>query len=133
MGAQHTPGPLQVRMTGTCSGAWAEIGEECVDPATKEVWWRELGRVETTHVERTGPRGKRLPGPVGSIEERPERFVLTDDGAEHIANARLWATSPELLEAARAYRAAYGNCGAPAQQKAADALDAAIAKATGSA
>jgi hypothetical protein len=96
---KHTPGPLSVRMDGTCTGAWAEIGQECVDPVTGEKWWRELGRTETSHVERCDSRGRRMPGPLGSITEKPDRFVLTDEGQEHIANAHLWAAASDMLAA----------------------------------
>ncbi len=99
--AKHTKGPLTVRLTGTCSAAWAEIGQECVDPASKELRWRDLGSTETTHVERLGPHGKPLPGPVGSIDDQPARFELTEEGEEHIANAYLWAASPDLLVVAK--------------------------------
>ncbi len=51
--------------------------------------------------------------------------------AEHEANARLIAAAPALLEAARAYYRQYGNCGAPIQQAAADAMLAAIRTAGG--
>jgi hypothetical protein len=91
--AKHTPGPLTVRLNGTCSGAWAEIGHECFEHATGETLWRELARTETTHVERV-TRGR-----PGTIAEKPDRFVLTEDGEEHIANAHLWAAAPELLAA----------------------------------
>jgi hypothetical protein len=100
-GAKHTAGPLVVRMDGTCSAGWAVIGQECVDPATGEDWFRELGQTPSTHVERSD-----LGGFPGDVTEKPERFELTADGEEHIANARLWAAAPELhgalIEAAQA-------------------------------
>lgn len=99
MSTQHTPGPLVVRMAGTCSGAWAVIGQECVDPATGEEWFRELGQTETTHVERRTRRGQPIAGMPGDIVEKPQRFTLTADGQELLANARLWAVAPELLRA----------------------------------
>ena len=98
---RHTAGPLIVRLDGTWSGAWAEIGQLCVDPLNKEEWFRELGRTETTHVERYR-NGRPLPGPVGTIEDQPHRFKLTADGAEHIANAHLWAAAAVMLEALEA-------------------------------
>jgi hypothetical protein len=95
MSAQHTPGPLEVRLEGTCSSAWAVIVQRCIDPATNEVWFRELGQTETTHVERTKANGQPIKGVPGDISEKPERFEPTDDSAELIANAHLWAAAPE--------------------------------------
>jgi hypothetical protein len=52
---------------------------------------------------------------------------------EHEANARLIAAAPELVEAVREYRRQYGNCGAPIQQQAANAVDAILARIGGAA
>jgi hypothetical protein len=86
-------------MTGTCSGAWAEIVQDCIDPNTGETWLRELGRTSTTHTEKRLSNGQCIAGPSGTVDEFPERFELTDDGEEMIANAHLWAAAPDLLEA----------------------------------
>lgn len=141
--AKHTMGPLSVRMDGTCSGAWATIGQECIDPDSGETWFRELAHTETTHKERGARNGQPLSGMPGDINEKPERFEPTADSAELIANALLWAAAPEMLEAMQAAidcgmvpvsSAADGGAVRHSRQvQVADMIRAAIAKATGGA
>lgn len=119
--------PLTVRLVGTCSAAWAEIGRLMVDPATQTQRFYPLGQTEVTHIERRTPGGQRLNGPMGDITERPERFELAAEGNEMLAFARLWATSPVLLAALRELQA---NPNDPRAHRL--ALDA-IAQATGGA
>jgi len=92
MSARHTDGPIEVRMEGTLTGIWAEIGQVCIDPNTGKEWWRELGRTDTTHVRRQDCYQQ-----MGEFGETPEQYALEPDGAEHIANALLWAAAPDLL------------------------------------
>jgi hypothetical protein len=93
---QHTKGPLEVRLEGTCTSAWAEIGYWCGSGEDRQ--WRMLAQTDTTHVERTDVRGRPIKGDVGDIHELPARFVSTPDGAELIANARLWSRAAKVLE-----------------------------------
>lgn len=101
-GPKHTTGPLEVRMDSTCSGAWAEIVQRCIDPSTGEEWFRELARTDTTHVERTNRKGQPLAGMPDTILEKPERFKILPEGEELIANAHLWAAASDLLAACQA-------------------------------
>src|ERR1700739_4856377 len=97
---QHTKGPLEVRLEGTCTAAWAEIGYWCGSGDDRQ--WRMLAQTDTTHVERTDVRGRPIRGDVGDINEIPSRFVPTPAGAELMANARLWAMALRVLEALKA-------------------------------
>jgi hypothetical protein len=100
--SKHTPGPLRVIMNGAYFSAWAEVVQECTDPETGETWLRELCSTATTHT--SSPDGQLIDGPFGTIVEFPDRFALTDDGLELIANAHLWAAAPELLDFAEEVR-----------------------------
>lgn len=86
----------------------------------------------------------RQPGPftVGEMVnltiriEEPERtaaLVLVEPGrtAQSEATARLFVAAPALLEATRAMLDAFGNCGSPRQQQAADLARITIARASG--
>lgn len=95
--SRHTPGPLRVVIASTCSGAWPQIVQDCIDPDTSEEWRRELGSLNTAFVERS-PKPRGLPAP---YQEKPERFIRTDEHDEAMANAYLWAAAPELLAVAR--------------------------------
>lgn len=96
MGAAHTRCPtLRVQIGSTCSGAWPEIVQDCVDPKTGERWVREIGRTETAFVER------QRRGMPGTYNEKPERFKPTDESAESIANAHLFAAAHDLLAVAQ--------------------------------
>lgn len=95
MNAKHTPGPLKVVMRSTCCAAWPGIVQVCTDPETGEIWERELGDTKTSHLETPESRAsEEFPE---TFDEAPHRFRLDTDGEESIANATLWATSPELL------------------------------------
>lgn len=97
MNSKHTPGPLKVVMSSTCSAAWPAIVQSCIDPETNEVWDREIGKAETSHLETTEARAsEEMPA---TYDEAPHRFKLDEGGEEAIANATLWAAAPELLEA----------------------------------
>jgi hypothetical protein len=89
--------PFSVHMDSTCSGAWAVIGENCVDPESGEEWFHELAMTGTTHVEKRRRNGQPVSGPIGTIHTHPERFELTEDGAELVALANLFAAAPVLL------------------------------------
>lgn len=66
-------------------------------------------------------------GMVGGTVTAP---VMPKPG-EEIANGYLIAGARDLLEALQAMLDAYGNCGTPPQQRAADLANAALAKARG--
>lgn len=98
MDAKHTPGPLKVVMSSTCSAAWPAIVQSCIDPETNEVWDREIGKAETSHLETAEARAsEEMPA---TYDEAPHRFKLDEGGEEAIANATLWAAAPDLLSVA---------------------------------
>jgi hypothetical protein len=121
---KYTPGPLRVVISSTCSGAWPEIVQDCVDTDTGEKWERGLGRGGTAFVERDNLASDDN-GVYGGYDVAPGRFDPTDDCEEAMANARLWASAPELLEALIAAKSVVFVPSVMA------ILDAAIAKATG--
>lgn len=132
--SSYTPGPLRVVITSTCSGAWPQIVQDCIDPDTNEEWQRGLGSLNTAFVERS-PKPRGLPAP---YDEKPERFVPTEGHDEAMANAYLWAAAPELLAVARDVErllAAQKWCvdGADPESRVLAAARAAIAAATRSA
>jgi hypothetical protein len=106
MNTKHTPGPLRVMIESTCSAAWPVIVHDCVDPETGEVWPRQVGQAENSHLETKEARES--DGDIGDYSEMPHRFALADDGEESLANAKLWAAAPELLEALQALQKAGG-------------------------
>jgi len=95
MSANLDLGPLKVVIGSTCSGAWPEIVEECVDPSTGEKWHREIGRTETCYVETDAARASdEMPG---TYEDAPHRFALKEGGEESLAIANLFSSAPNLL------------------------------------
>jgi hypothetical protein len=124
MSTKHTPGPWEVVIDGTCSAGWPHVVQEAfADDLGYAV--AELPSCFTEKSTRGAP---------GTYQEKPSRFRKTDDHDEIMANARLIAAAPELLEALRKYLAAgFGNS-TDHHHKQAEAYDtaiAAIAKATG--
>ena len=100
MSAGHTPGPWSVKIEGTMTGAWATVYQECVDPNTGEDWDRELFRSDIAHVRKQSTY--QMQSGWGELHETPDQWELTDDGSEHLANARLIAAVPDLLAACEA-------------------------------
>lgn len=121
---KHTPGPLRVIIASTCSGAWPQIVQDCIDPDTNEEWAREIGDLPTAFVERPEVHGVGMPD---EYNEKPERFKKTEDHEEVMANAYLWAASPTMLDA---LRLASKELWAARRNKAARQVDAAIELAT---
>ncbi|WP_424682951.1 hypothetical protein [Frateuria sp. YIM B11624] len=131
MSAQHTPGPWRIVIDGTCSAAWPHIvgpsfGEEecCAGDAIAEL--------SSCFTEKS-TRG--MPGP---YSKKPSRFQKTADHDQIMADARLIASAPELLEAAKAAlpflrdeASKYPDDGSNEPLEALRDLEAAIAQATG--
>lgn len=97
MSDSNRPEPFTVLMGGSCSAASAVIGRQYKDEVTGEVLFRRLAETEITHTEKRARNGRPIRGAIGTIVERPERFELTEDGAELIALANLFAAAPVLL------------------------------------
>jgi hypothetical protein len=134
--SRHTPGPLEVRIDSTCSGAWPVIFQRCIDPKTNEEWERELGQTETAYVEKS--HRARDNGKYGGYDEAPGRFKPAKDCDEALANARLWAAAPDLLAMVQRYASECAECGGEPTDDGAPCpecadIRAAIAKAAGAA
>lgn len=87
----HTPGPWALIIDGTCSGAWPHIVPD--GTSVEDCGELAIAELPSTHAERNT---KGFPGP---FSEKPDRFKVTDGHDEIMANARLIAAAPELLEA----------------------------------
>ena len=98
----HTPGPWVVRMASTCSAAWPEIV-----PADADEYAESLAEASTAFVfdhDRVDANEV-----AGGYDEHPEYFVPDEDHDEVMANARLIAAAPDLLDACMDARQALGS------------------------
>lgn len=88
---EHTKGPLKVVLDGTLTGITAEIHSRD----------RVLGETELVYVRRKDayPQNNPAAKDLGSFDEAPDQYELTEEGAEALANAHLWAAATDLLEA----------------------------------
>jgi len=118
--AKHTPGPWRIVIDGTYSEAWPFVlGPQHDDDCSEAV-----AELPTSHVV------KSRRGAPGCYSEKPGRFKTTPQHDDVMANARLIAAAPELLEALKAARDDLRVAGF---NSTVSMLDEAIAKATGSA
>jgi hypothetical protein len=88
----HAPGPYEVRIVSTCSGAWPEIVPVGADEDEEAV--ARCGTAFVFDYERPDAADLAV-----TYDERPDCFVPTEDSAEVMANARLFAAAPTMAEA----------------------------------
>ncbi|MCX6217578.1 hypothetical protein [Spirosoma sp.] len=90
------PTTWQLEINSTCSGAWFAITEECIDPKTKEEWKNEIATTGTVLVFDHEKFGKDI---AATYKDAPEYWKTTEHYSERLANAKLIAASPDMLQA----------------------------------
>lgn len=121
-GSGFTPGPWGIELDGTCSGIWPHIMQHGDDPSVDD----SIAELNTTHSIK-----KRHMRAVATFRERPDYFQKTEGHDKTMANARLIAAAPELLEALKTIAAFAEEDAGPFALSAAKTARAAIAKALG--
>ncbi len=89
------PTTWRLVINSTCSGAWFEITEDCIDPDTKEEWENEIARTGTVLVFDYEKYGKEI---AATYKDGPQYWKATEHYEERLANAKLIAAAPDLLD-----------------------------------